>query len=139
MFLGEYTHTVDDKGRLTIPAKYRALLAPGLVVTRGLDRNLVIYPLSEWEALADRVTARSMTDPAVRAFRRRVFSGAIDLTLDRQGRILLPTYLREFAELDGDVVIVGNFDYAEVWNRDAWAAARHLMENADESVFDIGI
>ena len=139
MFLGEYTHTVDDKGRLTIPAKYRALLAPGLVVTRGLDRNLVIYPLNEWEALADRVMARSMTDPAVRAFRRRVFSGAIDLTLDRQGRILLPTYLREFAELDGDVVIVGNFDYAEVWNRDAWAAARDVMENADESVFDIGI
>ena len=139
MFLGEYTHTVDDKGRLTIPAKYRALLAPGLVVTRGLDRNLVIYPLNEWEALAGRVMARPMTDPAVRAFRRRVFSGAVDLTLDRQGRILLPTYLRDFADLNGDVVIVGNFDYAEIWNRDAWASARNVIENADESVFDIGL
>ena len=139
MFLGEYTHTVDDKGRLTIPAKYRALLAPGMVVTRGLDRNLVIYPLDEWDALADRVTARPMTDPSVRAFRRRVFSAAVDLTLDRQGRILLPVSLRDFAELNGDVVIVGNFNYAEIWNPDAWAAARSVMENADETAYDIGI
>ena len=101
MFLGEYTHNVDEKGRLTIPAKFRNALAQGLVVTRGFDRNLVIYPKSEFEELAGRVMAKPMTDKGVRAFRRRVFSGAVDLEADRQGRILLPPYLREFAEIDG--------------------------------------
>ena len=139
MFLGEYTHTVDDKGRLTIPAKFRNALAQGLVVTRGLDRNLVIYPKSEFSDLAERVMAKPMTDKGVRAFRRRVFSGAIDLESDRQGRILLPPYLREFAEIDGEVVVVGNYNYIEIWSTRAWEATRDLMESDDSAWEDLGI
>ena len=89
MFLGEYTHTIDDKGRLTIPAKFRGDMASGLVVTRGFDQNLMVFPLSGWQDLAERILSRPMTDESVRTFRRRVFSGAVDLTPDRQGRIVL--------------------------------------------------
>ena len=139
MFLGEYTHNVDEKGRLTIPAKFRNALAQGLVVTRGFDRNLVIYPKSEFEELAGRVMAKPMTDKGVRAFRRRVFSGAVDLEADRQGRILLPPYLREFAEIDGEVVVVGNYNYVEVWSTQAWEATRDLMESDESAWEDLGI
>jgi MraZ protein len=139
MFLGEYTHTVDDKGRVTIPARFRAELATGLVVTRGLDRNLMIYPLEEWEKLADKVMSKPMTDPSVRNFRRRLFSGAMDLTLDRQGRILLPPYLREFADIDGEVVVVGNYNYIEIWNTEGWTSARHEMEDSDDDFFALEI
>ena len=92
MFLGEFTHTIDSKGRLTIPAKYRGELAAGLVVTRGFDQNLMLFPMTEWEELAQRIAQRPLSDEDMRAFRRRVFSGAIDLVPDRQGRILLPQY-----------------------------------------------
>ena len=139
MFLGEYTHNVDEKGRLTIPAKFRNALAQGLVVTRGFDRNLVIYPKLEFEDLASRVMAKPMTDKGVRAFRRRVFSGAVDLEADRQGRILLPPYLREFAEIDGEVVVVGNYNYVEVWSTQAWEATRDLMESDESAWEDLGI
>ena len=139
MFLGEYTHTVDEKGRLTIPAKFRNALAQGLVVTRGLDRNLVIYPQSEFSDLAERVMAKPMTDKGVRAFRRRVFSGAVDLEADRQGRILLPPYLREFAGIEGEVVIVGNYNYIEIWSNGDWEAARDLMESDESAWEDLGI
>ena len=139
MFLGEYTHTVDEKGRLTIPAKFRNALAQGLVVTRGLDRNLVIYPQSEFSDLAERVMAKPMTDRGVRAFRRRVFSGAVDLEADRQGRILLPPYLREFAGIESEVVVVGNFNYIEIWSTGDWEAARDLMESDESAWEDLGI
>lgn len=129
MFLGEFTHTIDDKGRLTIPAKFRAELASGLVVTRGYDRNLMIYPLKEWQSLAGRVLAKPVTDPEVRDFRRRLFSGAVDVEPDRQGRVLLPPYLREFAELNGEVVVNGMFDYIEVWARSAWEEVRETIEH----------
>ncbi|MCB0010395.1 MAG: division/cell wall cluster transcriptional repressor MraZ [Anaerolineales bacterium] len=137
--MGEYTHTVDEKGRLTIPAKFRNALAQGLVVTRGLDRNLVIYPQSEFSDLAERVMAKPMTDKGVRAFRRRVFSGAIDLEADRQGRILLPPYLREFAGIESEVVVVGNYNYIEIWSTGDWEAARDSMESDESAWEDLGI
>ena len=100
MFLGEYTHSIDDKGRLTIPAKFRGELATGLVVTRGFDTNLMVFTLVGWQELAEKIAAKPLSDPSTRAFRRRVFSGAIDLAPDRQGRILLPANLRSFAEFN---------------------------------------
>ena len=139
MFLGEYTHTVDDKGRVTIPARFRADLATGVVVTRGLDRNLTIYPLEEWRDLADKIMSKPMTDPSVRSFRRRLFAGAVDLELDRQGRILLPPYLREFADIDGEVVVVGNYNNIEIWNSAGWETARRDSEDDDESFFALNI
>ncbi len=141
MFLGEYTHTIDDKGRLTIPAKFRGELAAGLVVTRGFDRNLMVYPMSEWENLAQEIMTKPLTDSRTRDFRRRVFSGAADLEPDRQGRILVPPYLREFADINGEVVIVGMYNYIEIWSTDAWQAVREAIENSDDAARwqDLGI
>lgn len=133
MFLGLYSHTIDEKGRLTIPAKYRGALAAGLVVTRGFDRNLMIYPLDSWQHMAETINSRPQSDDDVRTFRRRVFSGAMDLVPDRQGRIVLPTYLREFAAIDGEVIIAGNFDYVEVWNPDIWATQRESIEGSEHA------
>lgn len=131
MFLGEYTHTIDEKGRVTIPARFRAELAAGLVVTRGFDQNLMIYPLGEWQEMAERVAARPVSDESVRAFRRRIFAGAADLEPDRQGRVVLPQYLREFAGIDGDVVIAGMYDYVELWDAEAWRQVRLAVEDND--------
>lgn len=133
MFLGEFTHNIDDKGRLTIPARYRGELAAGLVVTRGFDQNLMLFALDEWQNLATRIAERPLSDEGVRAFRRRVFSGAVDLTPDRQGRILLPQYLRDFADIDGEVVIAGNFNYLEIWSTNAWEAVRTAIETNNDA------
>ena len=141
MFLGEYTHNIDDKGRITIPAKFRGSLAAGLVVTRGFDQNLMLFPMDGWEEMAQRIAERPLSDEDVRAFRRRVFSGAIDLTPDRQGRILLPPYLREFAGIEGEVVIAGMFNYVELWSSDSWTTVRQSIESNEDAARweDIGI
>jgi MraZ protein len=141
MFLGEYTYTIDSKGRLTIPAKFRGLLAAGLVVTRGFDQNLMVFPLDGWQSLADRIAERPLSDEDMRAFRRRVFSGAVDLVPDRQGRILLPPYLRSFANIDGEVVIAGMYNYLEIWGTEAWQAVRESIEDSGDAARweDLGI
>lgn len=141
MFLGEYTHTIDDKGRVTIPAKFRGELAAGLVVTRGFDQNLMVFTANEWEALAEKIAARPFSDESVRAFRRRVFSGAVDLTPDRQGRIVLPQYLRDFAAIDDEVVIAGMFNYVELWSTEAWQEVRESIEDNNDATRweDLGI
>jgi MraZ protein len=133
MFLGEYTHTIDDKGRLTIPAKYRGDLASGLVVTRGLDRNLILYPMEAWLVLARKVSARPITDSSARSLRRRLFSGATDLIPDRQGRIVLPAMLREFAglELESEATLVGQDNYIEIWRAADWSPVRDEIESED--------
>lgn len=141
MFLGEYTHTIDDKGRLTVPAKFRADLAAGLVLTRGFDQNLMVYPMPEWENLAQEIVSRPVSDLRIREFRRRVFSGAIDLEPDRQGRILLPPYLREFANIQDEVVVVGMYNYVEVWSTTLWNQVKADMENNHDTSrwADLGI
>lgn len=141
MFLGEYTHTIDDKGRLTIPAKFRGDMASGLVVTRGFDQNLMVFPLSGWQDLAERILSRPLTDESVRTFRRRVFSGAVDLVPDRQGRIVLPVYLRDFAAIDGEVVVAGMYNYLEVWSVAYWQTLRESVENNSDAARwdDLGI
>ncbi len=131
MFLGEYTHNIDDKGRLTIPAKFRGMLAAGLVVTRGFDRNLMIFPLEGWQDMAADIISRPLGDEGVRTFRRRVFSGAVDLTPDRQGRIVLPSYLRDFADIDSEVTVAGMYNYVEVWSSEGWQEVREKIENSD--------
>ena len=134
MFLGEFVHTIDEGGRLTIPARFRADLAEGLVVTRGLDRCLAIYPLEEWTELADKVSALPLTDRRARAFRRLVFASASDASLDRQGRLLIPPRLREYADLDSEVVVTGLNTYIEVWHPDAWSEERERVEGDDADV-----
>ena len=120
MFLGEYRHSIDAKGRLAIPARFRGELGEGLVVTRGLDRCLSIYPQSEWEPLAERLSSLPVSEPAVRALRRTFFTGAFACEMDKQGRILIPSALREYAGLDGEVVIAGLNTYIEIWSGENW-------------------
>src|SRR6188474_623205 len=102
VFTGEYRHTVDDKGRIAVPAKFRAQLAEGAFVSRWLDDCLAIHTRAGWEALAERVSGLPITDQAARLFQRFIFAGAIEAEIDRQGRVLVPAYLRESARLDGD-------------------------------------
>ncbi|MCL4868441.1 MAG: division/cell wall cluster transcriptional repressor MraZ [Anaerolineae bacterium] len=141
MFLGTYYHTIDDKGRLTIPSKYRADLAGGVVVTRGFEQNLIAFPAGEWEILAQKIMAKPLSDQDVREFRRRLFAAAVDLMPDRQGRILVPPYLREFAGINGDVVIAGMYNYMEIWGTDTWATVRQTAESNEDAARwdDLGI
>jgi MraZ protein len=134
MFLGEFVHTIDEKGRLTIPSKFRAELAAGLVVTRGIDRCLSIFPMAEWNSLAEQVSALPMTDRRARAFRRLVFANAADATPDRQGRVVIPPRLREYAGIDSEVVVTGLNTYIEVWGKDAWSEERERVEGDDVGV-----
>ncbi|HEY4691254.1 MAG TPA: division/cell wall cluster transcriptional repressor MraZ [Anaerolineae bacterium] len=129
MFLGEFSHTIDDKGRLTLPAKFRAEFAGGIVVTRGIDKCLFAFPLSEWQTLAQRVSGLPLTEPQAREFQRLLFSGASDDVPDKQGRVLIPQYLREYATLDGEVIIAGLNTHVEIWNVDAWNEARKGFES----------
>jgi MraZ protein len=120
MFMGEFTHAIDDKGRLTIPAKFREELAAGAVVTRGFDKNLLIYTLEAFKRLTVRAKTLSPTDPDNRALLRLAFSGASDAALDKQGRLHVPPFLRTYSNLNGECVIVGVGDYVEVWSREGW-------------------
>lgn len=129
MFLGEFDHSIDDKGRITIPAKFRDLLEDGLVVTKGIDPCLWLFPRGPWENLANRVGALQLTDPKVREFRRQMFGGAADAKPDKQGRVNLPSYLREYANIDSQAVIIGLFDHCEIWNPEQWRKRQEQSHN----------
>ncbi|NLE45035.1 MAG: division/cell wall cluster transcriptional repressor MraZ [Chloroflexi bacterium] len=131
MFLGQFAHTIDEKGRLTIPARFRPELAAGLVVTRGIDRCLAIYPMAEWERLAGKVASLPMTDRYARAFRRLVFANASDAMPDRQGRVVIPPSLREQVGLSGEVIVTGLNNYIEVWSPEVWSRECERVENDD--------
>ncbi len=124
MFFGEFYHTLDEKGRLTIPADYRKLLAgdDGAFLMRGFDKNLILISNKLFFKLNDSVNQLSLTDPSVRLLRRFLFSGAAQLTFDKIGRILVPQYLRAVAEIENEVVIAGVGNYAEIWSPALWAA-----------------
>ena len=104
MFLGEFRYSIDDKGRLTIPAKFRRPLLEGMVITRGLDRNLAIYPLDEWAKLVEEIERLPYGDPEGRKLRRLIFSGATDVEPDRQGRVNVPAYLLEYGKIEKEVI-----------------------------------
>ena len=120
MFLGQYRHNIDDKGRLTIPARFRELLADGGFVTQGFERNLMVLATADFETIAKHLNRTSITDPTNRELKRLLFSTADKLEPDKSGRILLPQFLREFAGLEGEVVLVGVGDHFEIWPPDAW-------------------
>ncbi|MAS32734.1 MAG: cell division/cell wall cluster transcriptional repressor MraZ [Anaerolineaceae bacterium] len=122
MFWGEYSHHLDDKGRLIIPARFRPHLSQGAILTRGLDQNLVIYPSDAWQAVTERLNQMPITHPTARALRRLLFSGAVELSLDRQGRMLIPGYLRAYAELRDEVLIAGMETFLELWEPSGWQA-----------------
>jgi len=120
MFLGTYSPRLDDKGRLVLPAKFRDGLATGLVFTKGQERSIVVWPAAEFTEYAERLNVASRSDAAVRAYLRVLFSGATDEIPDRQGRVMVPAALREYAGLDREVVVVGNGSTLEIWNAPAW-------------------
>lgn len=130
MFLGTHTPRLDDKGRLVLPAKYRDALAPGLVLTMGQERSIVVWPAAEFAAEATRLGDASRSDAAARAYQRVFFSGASDEIPDRQGRITVPQELREYAGLDRDVVVVGNNTTLEIWDAPTWESYRASQEQA---------
>lgn len=123
MFWGEFSHRLDSKGRVIIPAPYRPYLSEGAILTRGIDRHLVIYPHDVWDSVAQQLNRLSIADPTARALRRLVFSGAIPFSLDNQGRVLIPSHLRDYAALNGSVVVVGIENSLELWQPERWHAA----------------
>jgi MraZ protein len=132
VFTGEYRHTVDDKGRIAVPAKFRVQLGAGAVVSRWLDACLAIHTQQGWDALAAKVAALPITDQNARRFQRLIFAGAAEVELDRQGRILLPAYLREHIDLRNEAVVVGSRDHAENWVPATWETYAQGLEDPDE-------
>jgi transcriptional regulator MraZ len=128
MFLGEYDHNIDDKGRLAVPARFREELGEGVVITRGFDRCLMGFPRPMWEQLAQQVSALSLGQGDARNMRRLLFSGAADIQLDRQGRILIPQNLREYAGLNEQVVVAGLNTHFEIWASERW---REVLDTLD--------
>lgn len=120
MFWGEFSHQLDKKGRLIIPSRFRQRLNENAIVTRGIDQNLVIYPEETWQSVTQQINQMPITNPSSRALRRLLFSGAIQLELDSQGRINIPPYLREYAELDEEVLLIGMETFIEVWKPEHW-------------------
>ena len=120
MFTGEYRHAVDEKGRLAVPARFRVQLEGGCVVAWWLDACLAIFPMPAWEVIAAKVASLPVTDPTSRLLQRRLFALAFETELDKQGRVLIPQKLREAAGLEGEAVIVGGRDHAEIWAPAKW-------------------
>lgn len=133
MFLGEYLHSLDEKNRLSIPAKFRANLANGCVVTRGLDGCLWIYPSNEWQVFAEKISALPITQKNARSFSRLMLAGAMECEIDKSGRIILPKYLLEYASIDTKTAINGVYNRIEIWAEDKWQSFKNEMEtNSDE-------
>ncbi|MFA6105047.1 MAG: division/cell wall cluster transcriptional repressor MraZ [Patescibacteria group bacterium] len=143
MFIGEYSHNLDDKGRLAIPAKFRNQVKKGAVVTRGLDNCLFLYTKSEWEKLAEKLATLPISQSNSRAFSRLMLAGAMDVEVDKQGRIILPEYLRRFAGLKKEVVLAGLYSRIEIWDAGEWNVYKSQTEkesgNIAERMAELGI
>lgn len=141
MFKGEYNHTIDAKGRLIMPSKFRERLSGEFVVTKGLDGCLFVYPDEEWSEFEKKLRSLPLTDPNARKFNRFFLAGATACEIDKQGRILLPAVLREFAGLEKEVVLAGIGSRVEIWNKEAWDKANTYddMEEIAINMKDLGI
>ena len=141
MFMGEYNHTVDAKGRLIVPSKFREQLGDEFVVTKGLDGCLFVYENTEWKALEEKLHALPLTNANARKFSRFFLAGATTCEVDKQGRILLPAVLREFAKIEKDAVMVGVGNRIEIWSKEFWMSANVYddMDEIAESMEGLGI
>lgn len=120
MFWGEYSHQLDSKGRLIVPSRLRNKLSDKAILTRGIDQNLVIYPASTWQTVSEQLHQMPITHPTARALRRLLFAGAMELDFDKQGRINIPTYLLEYADIRDTVMLVGMETFIELWQPERW-------------------
>lgn len=143
MLMGEYLHTIDNKGRIILPAKFREELGDEFIVTKGLDNCLFVYGKQEWAILEEKLKRLPMAKPEARAFVRFFFAGAAELGCDKQGRVLLPNNLREYASLDKDVVVIGVSNRIEIWDSEAWEAYNEriapTVAQIAETMADLGI
>ena len=120
MFIGEYNYSIDIKGRVAIPAKFRVALSKGAVVTRGLDNCLFVYSKTEWTILAEKLSSLPISQANTRAFSRLMLAGSMDVKIDRQGRIIIPDYLKKYAGMKKRAIIAGLYNRLEVWDEDKW-------------------
>ncbi len=134
MFIGEYYHSVDEKGRLAVPVKFRKAFALHAVVTRGLDQCLFLYTQAEWNKLAKKLAELPIAKANTRAFARLMLAGAMDVELDGQGRIMIPDYLRQYAVLGKKVVIAGLYNRLELWSSTAWATYKRGTEKSSVAI-----
>ena len=143
MFIGEYSHNLDEKGRLAIPKKFRQDLSKGAVVTRGLDNCLFLYTKSEWKKLADKLATLPFSQANARAFARLMLAGAMDVNIDSQGRIMVPDYLRSFAGLKKSIIVAGLYNRLELWDQKNWEEYKSRTERESnaiaEQMFELGV
>ena len=143
MFIGEYKYSVDSKGRVAIPAKFRVNLVSGCVVTRGIDNCLFVYPQAEWEKMAQRLANLPISQKNSRAFSRLMLAGAMELEIDKQGRVVLPKYLRDYAGLKGKAIIAGLYNRLEIWDSGKWSRYKSHAESSSadiaEQLSDLGV
>lgn len=143
MFIGEYSHTIDEKGRMAIPSKMRKDLGSGAVVTRGIDKCLWVFPKQEWQELASKLANLPLTDANSRAFSRLMLAGAMEVEFDSQGRALLPGYLRTCAGLKKSAIVAGLFNRLEIWDSKVWEDYKEKTEKQTDTITkhmaDLGI
>lgn len=144
MFIGEYSHNIDDKGRLAIPSKFRAFLDTGAVVARSLDNEcLTLYPRKKWEEIAEKLANIPIGQKDARAFARVILSGATDIEFDKQGRVNLPDYLLKFAKFEKKAIVTGQYDKIEIWSENSWNSYTQSAEmNSDKiakSLSELGL
>ncbi len=143
MFLGEYNHSLDSKGRLIMPAKLREGLKEHFIVTKGLDRCLFVYDLKEWENINEKISKLPVTDEGVRRFVRFFFGGACEVVLDAQGRALIPQNLRQYAGITKEVVSIGVSNRVEIWSKESWdtynGGSNYIDEQLAEKMAVLGI
>lgn len=139
MLIGEYIHTLDIKKRLSLPSKFRKQFGKKIVVTRGLDNCLFVYSLKEWKKISDRLGELSIGQSNTRGFNRFMLSGAVEVDVDSAGRILIPEFLKDFAELTNKVVLAGIHNRVEIWNEKAWSLYKKKIEKqADQLAEKLG-
>jgi len=134
MFIGEYKHNLDNKGRLAVPSKFRSQLEQGAVVTKGLDNCLFLYSKEKWEEVAKKYANLPVSQASARAFARQMLAGAMEVDFDAQGRITLPEYLRVFAKLDKKAVVAGLYDRLEIWDEAEWDIYKNSTESESTEI-----
>ncbi len=134
MFIGEYTHSLDAKGRVALPVKFRQKLGEGAILTRGLDRSLFIYNKTDWDTLAQKLMALPLSQSKARAFSRLMLAGAVEVEFDGQGRILVPEYLRQYAGLKKQAVFAGVYNRIEIWDEASWKTYKSQTEASSDDI-----
>lgn len=134
MFIGEYSHKIDQKGRIAVPAKFREDLKDGAIVTRGLDNCLFLYTKKEWDKMAKKLSKLSISKSNTRAFSRLMLAGAMDVDVDKQGRIIIPDYLRKFAGLSKNTIVAGLLNRLEIWDDTKWQAYKRSTEKDSNKI-----